>query len=513
MLSSRTSFAVAAAVLVASPAVGQLTSSVVADGFNDPLFVTAAPGDDSTLYVVEQGGRIKTVGLDGSTGGMFLDLSGQISTVGNEQGLLGLAFAPNFASSGEFYVHYTNTSGDTAVARHRVDSNGVADPNGNVILNVAQPQRNHNGGWIGFSPIDGQNLYVSLGDGGGGDDNDAGHTPGIGNAQDNDKRLGKLLRLDVGGSDFNRTFGTPVDNPFVGQPGDDLIVATGLRNGYRASFDRETGDFYVGDVGQNRREEINLMPAGELGYNFGWRPREGYIATPTGNVGGPRPTGAVDPIFDYAHSEESAGIGSPGTGDRPILGRSVTGGYVYRGDDLGPNYQGKYIFGDFVSGRVFALDLAQTAGFDDVTDFADLEDLDLPLEELTGAIFPDGAPTFDLASFGEDADGELYITTFDGRLTRLEFDVTPGDATYDGSVDLADFGVLRANFGREDDDLRFQDADFNGDFVVNLADFGILRANFGSGDTNTIDAWAASVPEPATLTLLAAGGFTLLRRR
>ncbi|MEM7807472.1 MAG: PEP-CTERM sorting domain-containing protein, partial [Planctomycetota bacterium] len=257
-------------------------------------------------------------------------------------------------------------------------------------------------------------------------------------------------------------------------------------------------------------------PAGEVGYNFGWRPREGYIATPTGGVGGPKPTDNADPIFDYAHDSDSAAAGTPGTGLRPVLGRSITGGYVYRGEDLGPNFQGKYIFGDFVSGRVFALDVAGAADLDSLGDFSNLEDIDLPVEDITSFVFPFGAPQFQLASFGEDADGELYVATFNGNVTRIDFNKTGGDADFDLDVDLADFGILRANFGRTDNP-RFQDGDFNEDDLVDLADFGILRANFGTsspGDLALLDAWYATVvPEPTTASLLAIGGAILLRRR
>ncbi len=511
--------AVAVAVAACSvPASAQLGSEVVAGGFAQPLFIASTPTDASVLYVVEKGGRIKTV--DAATGqslGTFLDISGSVST-NSERGLLGLAFAPDYDTSGDFYVSYTNNGGTSVVARHQRSAANplVANTTSQVVLQVAQPQANHNGGWIGFSPTDGQNLYVSIGDGGGGDDNEPGHTSGIGNGQDASNRLGALLRVDVSGTDFNRTFSVPSDNPFVGDASrDPTIAAYGLRNGFRASFDRDTGDFYIGDVGQNRREEVNLMPAGQLGYNFGWRNREGYIATPTGGVGGPKPADNADPIFDYAHSEESAGLGTPGTGDRPILGRSVTGGYVYRGDDLGPNFQGKYIFGDFVSGRILALDLTGTGGLNQIGDFDNLEDLDLDFQDITDLVYPDFPPQGLLASFGEDADGELYAATFDGNIRRLTFNKLPGDANFDLTVSILDFAILRANFGRSDG-VRFQDGDFNDDGTISILDFAILRANFGAVsaiEAATMDAWYASVvPEP-TVALPAVAGLLLLRRR
>jgi len=496
----------AAAVAHAQP-----TADLLAGGFSQPLFLTTTPDDASTLYVVEKTGRVKTVdAATGSVTGTFLDLSSQVST-NSERGLLGIAFAPDHAASGEFYANYTNFSGTSTIARFRrsASDTSVADPAGRTILQIGQPFVNHNGGWIGFSPNEPDNLWYSVGDGGSFNDPQD-------NAQNPFSRLGKLLRLDVSGSDFSRSFTIPADNPFIGNdPGniDDLVVADGLRNAFRASFDRATGDLYLADVGQDFREEVSLLPAGELGFNFGWRDREGYLATPTGGIGGPKPPRHADPIFDYAHDATSAAAGTPGTGLRPVLGQSITGGYVYRGEDLGPDFQGKYFFADFVTDRIFTLDVDAAQGLDELADFNDLENLDLPFQEVTDTFFPGGNPG-GWSSFGEDADGELYLISIGGNVYRLDFDTTPGDADFDLDVDLADFGILRANFGRTDGP-RFQDGDFNDDDVVDLADFGLLRANFGgdAADAAVLDAWHASVvPEP-TVALVAVPAWLLARRR
>ncbi|MEM7809827.1 MAG: PQQ-dependent sugar dehydrogenase, partial [Planctomycetota bacterium] len=245
-------------LLAAGSASAQLAGSTLASGFVQPLFVTSTPDDSSVLYVVEKAGRIKTI--DANTGqslGTFLDITGITSDI-SERGLLGMAFAPDYATSGEFYISYTNTSGTSVLARYQRSSSDplVADTSSKILAQVAQPQSNHNGGWLGFNPVD-DTLYWSIGDGGSSNDLGIGHTPGIGNGQDTNNRLGAMLRYDVAGTGFFRNASIPADNPFVGSDdGDEAIVAWGLRNGYRASFDRETGDLYIGDVGQNRREEV-----------------------------------------------------------------------------------------------------------------------------------------------------------------------------------------------------------------------------------------------------------------
>ncbi|MGF1635270.1 MAG: PQQ-dependent sugar dehydrogenase [Phycisphaerae bacterium] len=391
-----------AVLLPAAFAVGQLGTDLVVGGLSNPLFLAAPEGDDR-LFVLERGGNVRVIDADGNLlPTPFLSLSP--GTAG-EGGLLGLAFHPNYATNGRFFVNYTNaTVTQTIVEEYTVSGTNpnVADAaSARTVITYAQPGTNHNAGWIGFSPNDGY-LYIPTGDGGGSNDPSN-------NAQTFNNLLGKVLRLDVDGDDFPadaaRNYAIPAGNPYVGDPSrPDEIVAYGLRNPYRNSFDRLTGDLYLGDVGQNTREEISLLRDGDFAPgdvpNFGWRAREGYAATPTGpggGVGGPRPAGNVDPILDYPHA-------GPDT-----LGRSIVGGYVYRGSLLGPAFQGKYLFGDFISGRYFTADTADLAG---ITDFTDLSGLNLALTDVTAELFPGGAVR--PFSFGEDADGELYVLGLDG---------------------------------------------------------------------------------------------------
>jgi glucose/arabinose dehydrogenase len=383
----------------------------VATGLSRPVFATSPPGDATRLFIVEQfsgnTGRVRILRL--ATGELlatpFLSLVG-VST-GNEQGLLGLAFHPDYASNGHFYVNFTNATGTTVIRRYSEDTDpDRADPaSATAVLEIGQPQGNHNGGWIGFGP-DGF-LYVATGDGGGSNDNDGGHTAGIGNSQDTTENLlGKVLRIDVDGDDFpqdpDRNYAIPADNPFVGGPGDDEIWLYGLRHPWRLSFDRETGDLYIGDVGQGSREEIDVQPAGRPGgTNYGWRLREGTIATPGEGVGGPRPPGAVDPIYEYLH----------GTGD--TQGFAVTGGVVYRGPAL--SLRGRYLFADYLTSRIWSLrwDGSDPLDFDG-TNFSEFVDWgDSP------SFQPDQGTLAEISSFGEDAQGNLYIASLLGDVFRV----------------------------------------------------------------------------------------------
>ena len=277
-------------------------------------------------------------------------------------------------------------------------------------MSFNQPQSNHNGGWLGFGP-DGF-LYVASGDGGSGNDSGTGHTADIGNAQDiTNNLLGKILRVDVNGDDFStdldRNYAIPATNPFVGVVGDDEIWAYGLRNPWRPSFDRVTGDLYIADVGQNSREEINFQPASSAGgENYGWRLREGTVATPTGGVGAPAPEGSIDPIYEYLRGSGST------------EGRSVTGGYVYRGPI--PELQGVYFFGDFVNQRIWSFnfdgsdpDLFNGSNITNFTDWTDLITTDI------GTIN-------NISSFGENVDtGEAFIVDYGGEIFRVNAVVVP----------------------------------------------------------------------------------------
>jgi glucose/arabinose dehydrogenase len=365
---------------LAAPASALALDSVLVGSFDSPVFLTA-PAGDARLFIVERGGRIRL--WNNGVSSTYLDISAQVDASG-ERGLLGLAFDPGFASNGRFYVNYIDkVTLNTVVAAYNAPSAAAtaADPgSGRTILTVAQPAglSNHKAGWIGFRPGDANNLYIATGDGGGA--NDANN-----NAQNLDVNLGKILRVTpqaAGG------YTVPADNPFAGAvAGNDEIWSYGLRNPYRNSFDRLSGDFWIADVGQDAREEIDLELAGTAGgRNYGWRAREGTADNPA--VGDPAPPGAIDPVFDYAHG---------------TLGATVIGGYVYHGSGEA-GLDGRYVFGDFVSGRIFSLQASggSVGGLVEHTD-----DLGDPFGEFT------------LTSFGEDGVGNLYAMGLDGSVYRI----------------------------------------------------------------------------------------------
>ena len=357
---------------------GAIIATRVATFFTQPVFVCAPPGDTSRLFVVERTGAIKIIDL---TSGQvlstpFLDVSSQILTDG-ERGLLGLAFDPNFATNGFFYVNLSSTNGNTEIRRYQVSSNpNVANPaSATTILSINQSEfNNHKGGWLGFGP-DGD-LYISVGDGGG--SGNPLHT-----GQDINSLRGKILRIDVDSPpDPGLNYHIPADNPFVGQPGADEIFALGLRNPWRPSFDRATGTFYIADVGQDTWEEIDI---GQNGANYGWNHFEGPALFPGGDAISTGPV--VAPIYSYNHNNMSA---------------SITGGYVYRGD--GDALQGQYFFADFVQGKVFTL------AFNGSTWVA---------TDRTAQIVTDIGSLTLPSSFGEDGRGNLYIVDLGGNIFRL----------------------------------------------------------------------------------------------
>lgn len=339
----------------------------VAEGLRDPVALASPPGDPR-LFVVEQRGRIRVIERGRLRDEPFLDVSDRISS-GGERGLLGLAFHPAFARNGHFFVNYTDPAGDTRVVRYTVAAGGTrADAaSARLVLHVEQPYSNHNGGHLVFGP-DGR-LYVGLGDGGsGGDPQDHGQNLG--------SMLGKMLRLDV---DRGSPYAIPADNPVRTRAGArPEIWALGLRNPWRYSFDRATGDLWIADVGQNRWEEIHVASSSAAGLNYGWRRLEGSHpyrgATPADSM--------QRPIVEYSHDE----------------GCSITGGYVYRGRAVSV-LAGAYVFSDYCRGwlRSFRRVGGRPADF---TEW-DVRSL--------------GAVT----SFGEDSAGELYATTMEGRVVRL----------------------------------------------------------------------------------------------
>ncbi len=365
-----------------------ISATLIGSGLDNPLYVTHAPGDPDRIFVVEQPGRIRIVDISQdppvTQATPFLDIRARVID-GGERGLLGLAFHPDFNTNGWFYVNYTEFSsgGGTVVSRFTVPAetpNEADDASEVVLLTISQPDQNHNGGWIAFGP-DGM-LYIATGDGGGGGDSGAGHTPGTGNAQDiTGNLLGKILRIDVDGSNApSGMYGIPADNPFVGVTGDDEIWSYGLRNPWRNSFDPVTGELYIADVGESEWEEINVHPADSTGgENWGWRCREGMHdfdlsdpACATANL--------LDPIHEYSHQD----------GTFPC---SITGGEVYRGCAM-PQLDGAYFFADWCSGQIWSLrhDGATATVLDHTQEFSDA-----------------GISTTFLTSFGRDADGEIYF--------------------------------------------------------------------------------------------------------
>ena len=446
-----------ACILVTSLPAQSLSLERVAAGLASPIFATHAPNDPDRLFIVQRSGAIRILNLNNinQTPTTFMTVP-SVSTF-FEGGLLGLAFHPDYQNNGFFYVHYTTSTGGpfrSRIARFTRTNETSANPNTlQVVLEITQPQGNHNGGWIGFSPID-EYLYVAIGDGGNGNDQGSGHTAGIGNSQDiTNNLLGKMLRLDVDGDDFpadgNRNYAIPADNTFVGVTGDDEIFLYGLRNPFRCSFDRENGDLYIGDVGQGAREEISFYPGeGHPDRNMGWRLREGTISTP--GVGGAQPSDGVNPIYDYPRTGQFGGF-------------SVTGGIVYRGPIQSLN--GFYLFGDFGSNNFW--------GFRYDGSTPDNFDGDNHTEVIRWNSFLDVnvGSLGSMVAFGEDLVGNVYICDLGGEVFRVS-DGTPaliGDTNGDGNINLLDV----ASFVNAISNALFSyEADINSDGQVNLLDVG-----------------------------------------
>lgn len=350
------------------PPLAGLQAVTVATGLSSPVHLTA-PSGDARLFVVEQPGRIRIVRNDTLLARAFLDLTGRVAS-GGERGLLSMAFDPSYATTGFFWVFFTELSGAARVERFRVSADAdVADPaSATLVLRVEQPFANHNGGLITFGP-DGM-LYVGLGDGG-----------GAGDPQNHGQRretlLGSILRIDVRGAE---PYGIPADNPFVATPGArPEIWAWGLRNPWRFAFDRVAGMLYIADVGQARREEVNAVPAGQGGLNYGWVTMEGTLCYPADPCD---TTGLTLPVHEYGRAD----------------GCSVTGGFVYRGSRM-PALQGHYLYADYCRGWIRSFRLRDGVA-----------------QEHRQWIASVGR----VLSFGEDAAAELYVLTADGIVFRLE---------------------------------------------------------------------------------------------
>jgi glucose/arabinose dehydrogenase len=447
----------------ASSAHAQLVGAErVASGLLRPVVVASPPGDARRLFIGEQHtGALRILDLvtdELQQSPFFLTIPDLAR--GEEQGLLGLAFHPQYADNGFLYVNLTRSDGSTVIRRYRVSDTDPdrAEAQGLDLLVIPQPASNHNGGWLGFGPSDGY-LYIATGDGGQSNDSGPGHTEPGGNAQDlTGNLLGKLLRIDVNADAFpadpQRNYAIPPDNPFVGGTGDDEIWAYGLRNPFRCAFDLVTKALYCGDVGQGAREEIDYQPASSTGgENYGWRLREGTIPTPTGGVGGPAPAGALEPIFDYPHSGGS------------VSGSVVTGGVVYRGP--AQVLRGLYFFADFSTARIwsFRFDGSDPSSFDgeNVIDFTDWN-------AKEGFVPQQGSIGF-VSTFGSDGAGNVYFT----NLVAGELFVIGIDSDGDGLVDPLDRCPAFASSAQGDVDANgigdvCECGDQNGDGYVDVLD-------------------------------------------
>ncbi len=420
--------------------------------------IMQAPGTDTRYLVVEKSGNI--LFLDAETGEFnetpFLSIpDSEMRASGFEEGLLGLAFHPGYATNGRFFVYVTNTDGDNELRSYTRGDNGRADPDsGDVVLTVPHPDySNHNGGWIGFGP-DGY-LYVSTGDGGSGNDPNN-------NAQNLNNLSGKMLRIDVDGDDFTgdaRDYAIPADNPFADGPGADEIWAYGLRNAWRNAFDPETGDLYIADVGQGEAEEVNFQPAtSDGGENYGWVIKEGFEGSGQirpGNVDA-NDRSLVDPVLAYGHDSDG--------------GLSITGGVVYRGpaDAL----QGAYFYADFVSNKIWSLRVVDGAVVD-------------AQERTDQFVLTNGGTLDSIASFGTGRDGTMFIVGLDGEIFR----VTPTAGAGDGADLLKGGGGRDKLFGGADADRLFGgrgadriDGQGGDDRIVGGAGRDVMKGGAGNDD-------------------------------
>lgn len=419
-------------------AMPNITTTVVSDNLDDPVFVTHAPRDFDRIFVLEQQGEVRVINIKTNTllPTPFLDLTDRVLCCG-ERGLLGMAFHPDYPDTPYVYVNYTDGGGSgirTVVSRFTVpaDSPDVADIDSETtILTFDQIATNHNAGWMGFSPNDGY-LYIATGDGGGGCDPQS-------TGQDLNRLLGKILRIDV---DQGAPYAIPPDNPFVGSAGLDEIWHYGLRNPWRCSFDAQTGDLFIADVGQIAFEEVNFQPGNDLGgKNFGWVCREGSASSVVSACTIPKELDCeskdlVDPILEYAHDQGRC---------------SITGGEVYRGCNI-PGLEGHYLFGDYCTGEVWSYQASEGAPF-----------------APTGI----SLAAFSLTSFGRDAYGEIYICNgAQGQVDKIvPTIVSIEDCNSNGEADACD---LLDGTSTDDDKSGVLDECEFGPPIPTVSNWGIL---------------------------------------
>lgn len=453
-----------------------------------PLAAVAAPGNDDHLFVAQRDGVVRVINLQTSS-----VLTDPLVTVGGvdsfgEGGLLGLAFHPDFQTNGKFYVHATLDPGDanpgfenpfvSTILEYTVGETNplVADASPRTILEVPQPGPFHNGGFLGFNPAanagESSYLYITIGDG---------DVASTGQSLTGDL-LGNVLRIDVDGDDFPvdaaRNYAIPPSNPFVGVTGEDEIFAFGLRNPFRANFDRHNGDLWIGDVGDGAREEIDVIRGDSVGgENFGWDACEGLINS-AGCGALKTSTNVVDPVYDYSHNFQ-------GPSDPEFRGVSVIGGVVYRGPD--PEVHGRYLFGDVFAQEEFfwSLDAANPVG---------------SVQRLEPELFPgeDGNTIGGPVTFGEDSAGNIYVTTTWGGIYRITTDATiSADFDRNGIVNAVDLATLLAGFGTQGASF------FDGDTDVNGAVTGLDLLNWQRLFTPTPA--IEQVPEPMSGVLALVG--------
>ncbi len=426
-----------------------ITALRVTFSLEQPVFATAPPGDTRRIFVVEKAGTIRVLKDSVLLSAPFLDIVSQVLSDPTESGLLGLAFHPDYDVFPRSYVSYVDHLGNVVIAGYEATSGpDVADPkSGYPLLVIPHGTIVHFGGWLGFGP-DGY-LYIAVGD-----------ANMLVNAQDRNKLLGKILRIDVNGDDFpgdpNRNYAIPPDNPFVGREGADEIWAFGLRNPWRCSFDRATGDLYITDVGSSFWEEVNLQPAGSRGgLNYGWPCVEADRCRPASGCPCDDPS-FVAPMFAYPHVPSCA----------------IIGGYVYRGCAM-PDFYGAYFFADHCSGNIWS--------------FRPEEGRAIDLRTHTKELTPLAGRIRQVTSFGEDADGELYFSDYQGdELFKIVPRPECGDCNRNGNPDACDIQAVPA-----------ADSDGNGILDSCQTARRLLQSDPPSGSVDARQAWEGNIEFPA----------------